>query len=293
MRAWRALKASGTAVLRDGVYLLPAVDGCHETLAAISEQAVKDGATSYLLKVETEDPESFRALFDRSTEFGELLADIKRERGGVSTASAAEAVKQARKLRKTLSQLVAIDYFPGEAQNQVRAALEGLEAQANRAITADEPAAVEGQIERLAVADYRGRIWATRARPWVDRLASAWLITRFIDPDATLQWIATPAECPPDALGFDFDGARFSHVGARVTFETLLDSFDLRTPPLNRVAALVHYLDAGGIEPPEASGVERILAGLRETEMNDDRLFNVAGSVFDGLLAAFVKEGSA
>lgn len=293
MRAWRALKAGGAAVLRDGAYLLPSQSECYETLTAIADQAVKDGATSYLLKVEPHELQSFEALFDRSTEFATLLADIQREQSGVTLDSAADAIKQARKLRKAFGQIVALDYFPGEAQNQVRAALEALEARVSQLSAVDEPTKVDGQVERLLMADFQGRVWATRTRPWVDRLASAWLITRCIDASATLQWIATPADCPSDALGFDFDGARFTHVGGRVTFETLLDSFELRTPALNRIAAVVHYLDTGGIEPPEASGVERILAGLSETELDDDRLFSVAATVFDGLLAAFVKETAA
>jgi hypothetical protein len=78
------------------------------------------------------------------------------------------------------------------------------------------------------------------ASTWVDRLASAWLIRRFIDPGAHLLWLASPADCPPDALGFDFDGATFSHVGVRVTFEVLLPSFGLETPALQRLGALVH-----------------------------------------------------
>jgi hypothetical protein len=93
-----------------------------------------------------------------------------------------------------------------------------------------------------------------------------------------------------DALGFDFDEATFSHVGNRVTFETLQATFELQEPGLNRIAALVHYLDVGGTQPVEAAGVERVLAGLRETITNDDHLLAAASAIFDGLLAGFVKE---
>lgn len=90
--------------------------------------------------------------------------------------------------------------------------------------------------------------------------------------------------------GFDFDDATFSHVGNRVTFETLQASFELQEPGLNRIAALVHYLDIGGIQPVEAAGIERVLAGLRETITHDDHLLAAASAIFDGLLAGFVKE---
>ena len=137
-------------------------------------------------------------------------------------------------------------------------------------LSPDEPHAVAGVIERRHPSDYRQRLWATRRRPWVDRLASAWLIRRFIDPEARIQWLESPADCPGDALGFDFDGATFSHVGSRVTFEVLAASFGLDRPAITKLGLLVHYLDVGGVQPPEATGVETVLAGLREMRQDDD-----------------------
>ena len=144
-----------------------------------------------------------------------------------------------------------------------------------------------GRIAQLQRTHYQGRTWATRARPWVDRLASAWLIRRQIDPQARLLWLAHPQDCPADALGFDFDGATFSHVEGRVTFEVLLASFALEGPALQRLGALVHFLDAGGVQPPEASGVEAVLAGLRASIADDDQLLQAASAVFDALLYHF------
>ena len=104
--------------------------------------------------------------------------------------------------------------------------------------------------------------WVTRAECHVDRTACAWLIRRCIDPEARFLWLKSAADCPKKAVGFDFDGAAFSHVGARVTFETLLAAFDLETPALRRLGVLVHGLDAGGVQPPEAVGVECVLAEI-------------------------------
>ncbi len=124
----------------------------------------------------------------------------------------------------------------------------------------------------------------------VDRLACARLIRRFIDHDAQILWLDRPQDCPANALSFYFAEATFSHVGNRVTFETLQASFELQEPGLNRIAALVHYLDVGGTQAAEAAGVERVLAGLRETITDDDHLLAAASAIFDGLLAGFVKE---
>lgn len=288
MRAWRALRACGAAVLRDGVYLLPQRDATRDTLAKIAADVREQGGSAHLLSSEGDG--DFIPLFDRSAEYGALLADIAASRAAL--VAAGDGARQLRKLRKSLDQLAAIDFFPGEARRQAEAALAEFDAEVQRALSPGEPHSAAGTVPRLALADYRGRVWATRARPWVDRLACAWLIRRHIDPDARLLWLADPADCPADALGFDFDGAAFSHVGARVSFETLLASFGLESPALLRLGALVHFLDVGGVQPAEAAGIERVLAGLRATVADDNHLCAAAAVVFDGLHAAFDLESA-
>ena len=291
MRAWRALKACGAAVLRDGVYVLPDSPGCQPALAAIAADVRGHAGSARLLRAQALDGEDFAPLFDRSAGFGELLAELGALRPSRSGKGADEARRHARRLRKAFDQLAALDFFAGEAQRQTAAALQALEAAVAQAQSPGEPRAqARDGVPRLVRAAYRGRVWATRRRPWVDRLASAWLIRRCIDPEARFVWLKSPADCPKKALGFDFDGATFSHVGARVTFETLLAAFDLETPALRRLGVLVHGLDAGGVQPPEAAGVERVLAGMREAITDDDRLLLAAAGVFEGLLVAFEKE---
>lgn len=287
MRAWRALKASGAAVLRDGVYLLPERENCRATLDSVARDVLAAGGTALVLGIVPPEGTTFAPLFARHEDYAALLADIAQAQDGLKAATAAETLKQARKLRKTYSGIAETDYFPGEARRQAEAALTELDSAIAGALSPDEPKPAKTAIAQLHRADFRGRLWATRQRPWVDRLASAWLIRRCIDPEARLLWLASPADCPPEALGFDFDGAAFSHVGARVTFEVLLASFALETPALSRLGALVHFLDVGGVQPPEADGIESALAGLRQTIADDDQLLATAGSIFDGLLAAF------
>ncbi len=289
MRAWRSLKASGAAVLRDGVYLMPDRDDCQHTLDTVAADVRAAEGTALVVRLEEPTNGNFVALFDRSADFATLLSDIATAREGLSPDAANEALKQARKLRKAFTNLAAIDFFPGEAQKQADEALRDLEQRAAWALSPDEPHPVNDAIARLRIQDYQGRVWATRQRPWVDRLACAWLIRRHIDPQAKLLWLNTPADCPADALGFDFDGATFTHVGARVSFEVLLASFGLETPALQRFGALVHFLDVGGVQPPEASGIESTLAGLRDTITDDDQLLALASAIFDGLMASFEK----
>lgn len=287
MRAWRGLKASGAAVLRDGVYLMPERPACRTVLETVAWDVTSAGGSAYVLRLEEPEGANFIALFDRRDDYKALLAEAATAFGLLTLDTAPDVHKQARKLRKALTSLANIDFFAGEAQKQADAALQDLELAVARLLSPDEPHAVAGVIPCLPIGDHQGRTWATRRRPWVDRLACAWLIRRFIDPQARLLWLETPADCPPDALGFDFDGATFSHVGARVSFEVMLASFGLGDPALQRLGALVHFLDVGGVQPAEAAGIESVLAGLRETVADDDQLLAASSTVFDGLLSTF------
>lgn len=286
MRAWRTLKACGAAVLRDGVYLMPARAECEATLAGVAQDVTAHSGSAYLMRAAPAMADvELQALFDRAGDYALLLQETDRARAQLDTDTVMDVFKQLRKLKKMQAQIAGIDFFPGEASRQVAHALQTLESDANRVLSPGEPTRNDGEIAVLDATQYQGRLWATRARPWVDRLSSAWLIRRFIDPQARMLWLRTPADCPAQALGFDFDGATFSHVGARVTFETLLASFALQSAGLQQMAGIVHYLDAGGIQPPEAAGLERILAGLRQTHVDDDVLLDEACRVFDALLA--------
>lgn len=233
------------------------------------------------------------ALFDRSSDHANLLAEVTQAHAALQVGNLADTTKLARKLRKAFGALVDIDFFPAEAQRQTHAALQRLELALARTLSPDEPRDGNGEaadIARRNPADFVGRVWATRRRPWVDRLACAWLIRRFIDPQAQLLWLDSAADCPPTALGFDFDGATFSHTAGLVSFEVMVASFGLSPGPLSplaRLGQLVHYLDAGGVQPPEATGVEAVLAGLRNSITDDDALLACACSVLDGLLTNF------
>lgn len=286
-RAWRALKASGAAVLRDGVYLMPERESCRATLEGLASEVRDGGGGAHVLRVEQPEDANFAAMFDRGRDFAALLSEVDRVKQRLATDPAQEVMRQTRKLRKSFSNLIATDFFPSEAQPQVDQALCELELACERALSPDEPQAHDGRIACLDITDYQGRLWATRERPWVDRLASAWLVQRSIDPQARILWLVRPTDCPPDALGFDFDGATFSHMGSRVTFEVLAASFGLDQPAMTRLGLLVHYLDVGGVQPPEAAGIESVLNGMRENNSNDDQLLLAASAVFDGLLTSF------
>lgn len=281
MRVWRAIKTLGCATLRDGVYLLPLNVQTDEALRALAGEVRTAGGSAEVLRIVTDAAQqaAFLRLFDRSEEYGRLLAGIRATLNN-------PAPKAAHALRREFNAIAATDHFPGDARRQVETALAEL-----TAIASGEPRPGHGAICRLASADFQGRTWATRQNLWVDRMASGWLIRRFIDRKAKFLWLENPKKCPKSALGFDFDGATFTHVDDRVSFEVLAISFGLDADPaIARIAAIVHCLDVGGAPVAEAAGIEAVLAGLRTAAPNDDKRLAEAARVFDSLYNNYTQE---
>jgi hypothetical protein len=292
LRVWRALKALGCGSLRDGVHVLP------EPQAALFGPLVAEvrshGGQAGVFELSTDDEaqrSELRALFDRTEGYREWCADAQALAAALPALEETEARRRWRGVAEALQALRRIDYYPGAAAEQAQAELDALRQALDARFSRGEPVAQAAHgLPRLDRRKFQGRRWATRARPWVDRLACAWLIRRFIDPEARFLWLADPAgstPAPRGALGFDYDGARFTHVGSRVSFEVLAASFGLDADPrLQRIARAVHFLDVGGIPVPEAAGLEAVLSGLREVHADDDRLAVAAAAVFDALHAA-------
>jgi hypothetical protein len=289
LRVWRALKTLGCGSLRDGVYVLP--DAQSALFDPLVSEVRAHGGQASVLELSTRD-ESQRAevlsLFDRTEAYSQWRKDAQSLAAALPALEETEARRRWRGIAEALQALRRVDYYPGGAAEQAQAELDALRQAVDTRFSRGEPVAQPPHgIPRLEVRKFQGKRWATRARPWVDRLACAWLIRRFIDPRARFVWLADPARAPRGVLGFDYDGARFTHVGARVSFEVLLASFGLDGHArLQRLAAAVRYLDAGGIPVAEAAGLESVLAGLRELHADDDALVAAAAAVFDALHAA-------
>ncbi len=292
LRVWRALKAMGCGALRDGVHVLPA------SQTVLFEPVVADvqshGGHASVLDLSTTNEEQrteLLALFDRADAYAQWSRDAQSFGDDLSSLSEADARRHWRHLAETRLALGKIDYYPGEAAAQADETLEALRQSLESHFSPGEPAAQPTHsIERLDLRKFQRKRWVTRARPWVDRLASAWLIKRFIDNDARFVWLSDPdgaAPAPRGSVGFDYNGARFTHVGLRVSFEVLMASFGLDDDaPLQRIARIVRYLDVGGIAVPEAAGLEAVLAGLRAVHKKDEHLRLAAATVFDALYAA-------
>jgi len=232
--------------------------------------------------------DAYRALFDRTDDYAELFKTLAVSRKTLTGLTPQEIKRVLRKSRRDYEAVRAIDYFPNDSTTQAEAVWMDFINVAETLLCPGEPHAIDATIPQRDPAAYQGRTWATRHRLWVDRVASAWLIHHFIDRKARFLWLHTPADCPPDALGFDFDSAAFTHIGDRVTFEVLLASFGLEQDRgLLRIGAMVHALDVGGAFVAEASGFEAMLAGVRQRTTDDDLLLSEMSVVLDALHAYF------
>jgi hypothetical protein len=290
VRVWRALKATGAGTLRDGVYLLPAMAATAGDLWDIEKAIREGGAEAHMLVVKARDEaqeRSFRNLFNRSELYEDVLRSLKEARKTIRTAAEAELHRTLRGLEQQLRGIKAGDFFPDGAGERASKALEGLRLEVERHLSPGEPVARPEDIRRQAVEKFQGKAWATRKRPWVDRLATAWLVLRFVDPAARFVWIDTPARSPRNAIGFDFDGATFSHIDGKVTFEVVAETFGLSDDKaLKAIGDLVHYVDVGGIPVDEAAGVEAVVRGLQSQHEDDDALLAASLPLFDSLYAA-------
>ncbi|MDP3224268.1 MAG: chromate resistance protein, partial [Rubrivivax sp.] len=222
LRVWRALKALGCASLRDGVFVLP--DAQAVMFDPLITEVRAHGGQASVLDLSTRDEtqrEELLALFDRAEAYSLWRQEAQSLAAALPALEETEARRRWRGTAEALQSLRRIDYYPGAAAEQAQAELDALRQALDARFSRGEPVARAAHgIPRLDPRKFQGKRWATRARPWVDRLACAWLIRRFIDPKARFVWLADPAgstPAPRGALGFDYDGARFTHVGSRVS----------------------------------------------------------------------------
>src|SRR5262249_28015393 len=188
---------------------------------------------------------------DRTTEYAEVIERLDGLKRTLAKLEETEARQQLAGIAREVATIVARDFFSSEPRKQIESAMTDAEAALNARFAPDEPRTSHRKLRERNRKEYQGRTWATREHLWIDRVASAWLIRRFIDPDARFLWLKKPKDCPKRAVGFDFDGAEFTHVDSKVTFEVLLISFRLdEDPGLARLGVLGTHLDVGALPHP-------------------------------------------
>jgi hypothetical protein len=294
MRIWRGLKVAGAALMRDGVYVLPETQDFQQLFEEQTRAIRAASGTAHILHFEAESSEqeaALIALFDRTADYREFITRLQAWRKTLPKLTELEARKTLALITREVAATVTSDLFPGDPQEQMHSGLAEAEAAINARFSPGEPRPAHRKIPRYEIKDFQGKTWATREHMWIDRVCSAWLIHRFIDPKAKFLWLKHIKSKPKRTLGFDFDGAEFTHVDAKVTFEVLLISFGLdHDLALTRLGSLVHFLDVGGIPVAEAPGFAAIVAGARAIHANDRALLNGVGPMLDGLYETYRRE---
>jgi hypothetical protein len=189
--------------------------------------------------------------------------------------------------RQRVAAIEQIDFFGAPGRDRVASLLRQLEDKLPAPST--EPRVSDASRKNLR--DYAGRVWVTRPRPGVDRMASAWLISRFIDPKARFGFAASPDGVPRGAQPFDMFGVEFSHRGDRCTFETLCAMFAITDPAVERVGTIVHDLDLKDerFGAPEAATVGVLIDGLQLSVADDQALLSKGMTLFESLYRSFAR----
>jgi hypothetical protein len=250
-------------------------------------------------RVETMPDEEIVALFGRRKamdyrRLGEALAAIERKidgaRQGGGAATAKTLLVRIARLERNFEEARGTDFFASAAGQELGNRIERVQAAVRDLAGAAQRAPHSTGIPLQHPDAYRGRRWVTRRAPFVDRMASAWLIRTFIDPEATFGFIDEEevAATGTDAVAFDVRGGAFTHVEDLCTFEVLVRSFELQGPALAKIVEIVHDLDLRDdrYRRAEAAGVEEILEGVRQTARDDNEALERGMAVFEMLYAA-------
>jgi hypothetical protein len=286
MRVLRTLESLGAAVMREGVYLLPDTPANRQSLETLADYIAKVNGTAHVMQVSSVSPAQHLALvrlFDRSARYENLIKTVESLRVGFGHSDPSAISRVVHKQRREFESIAALDFFPSEARSRAEQALAKADAEVRKLLfPAQEPAALAPGEALL------GRIWVTRKPLWADRLACAWLIRRFVDPEAKVTFLEKTQPLVADSIAFGFEGAHFANSETRVTYEEMLVKLDLaKNPALIKIASIVHFLEIRGTPVAEAAGVQTLLQGAQRRSNSEAELLREAEKTFDLLYEAY------
>lgn len=298
MKIWRRLTQAGALPFKGAAYILPHREEHYEFcqwLVLEAERMGGEAAFVHVEKIETMHDREIIDLFNSQRErdyqdIGGMLEGLERKIQSIKKGSNIHGGKkiseQLYKLLKKFEATRTIDFFSSKAGTAIKKRIEALQDELkgiDRVYAGiRSPAIVPKRIE-----DYQGKTWVTRKRPFVDRMASAWLIRKFIDPVASFEFIDEKevTHLDKDAVAFDVMGGEFTHIGDMCTFEVLIKSFNLTDRRIKKIATIVHEIDIKDdkFRTPEAKGIEEILAGIRKTSKSDKDALERGMAIFEML----------
>ena len=293
VKTGRHLARIGAVAIKNSVYALPLDEETQEDFQWVLREIVKGGGDGSILEARFIDglsDEQVVGLFQtaREADYRELASDVRTvaatfpRRGGVPEERRADLARQVARARQRATELAAIDFFGAPGREVVEGLLSGMEA---RMRTVEGTQAARSSLD---VAQHRGRTWVTRTGIKVDRMASAWLIRKFIDPAARFKFVPAKGYRPEEGeLRFDMFEAEFTHEGELCTFEVLVERFGIADPALRAIAEIVHDIDVKDAKygREEAPGIGQLVAGIAAAHPEDEARLARGAALFDDLYA--------
>jgi hypothetical protein len=300
VKIWRRLQGIGAVAVKNAVHVLPMSEEAQEDFEWLLREIEEGGGEAFLCEARLIDglsDQEIRALFDRArdADYAQVSKDArlmtKSLRPKAKTSALADARAQVARLRKRLAEIVAIDFFGAIGRETAEGAIRTLEARLN------EDADVRGKDTAQSAARppeaLRNRTWVTREGVYVDRIASAWLIRRFIDPEARFKFVSGKGyRAKEGELRFDMFEAEFTHEGDKCTFEVLLDRGGLKDGALRAIAEIIHDIDLkdGKFGRTEVAGIRTLMEGIGAATQDDAQRLARGAEVFNDLYEYFRKK---
>jgi hypothetical protein len=300
VKIWRRLQGIGAIAVKNAVHVLPMNEETQEDFEWLLREIEEGGGEAFVCEARLVDglsDQEIRALFDkaRDADYAQVVKDAralaKSLRPNAKTSGLADVRAQVARLRKRLAEIVAIDFFGAIGRETAEAMIRTLEARLN------EDADVRGKDTAPSAArppeTLRNRTWVTREGVYTDRIASAWLIRRFIDPEARFKFVSGKGYRPKEGeLRFDMFEAEFTHEGDKCTFEVLLDRCGLKDAALRAIAEIIHDIDLkdGKFGRTEVAGIRTLIEGIGVTTSDDTQRIARGTEVFNDLYEYFRKK---
>jgi hypothetical protein len=300
VKIWRRLQGIGAIAVKNAVHALPMSEGTQEDFEWLLREIVEGGGEAFLCETRLIDglsDEEVRKLFDqaRDTDYQEIAKEAraltKSLRPNMKSEAVSERRVQAARLRKRLAEVVEIDFFGAIGREGAESGLAELEARLSKDVSGMRNENVDPKASALAA--LRDRTWVTRQGVHVDRIGSAWLIRRFIDPDARFKFVSGKGYRPVEGeLRFDMFQAEFTHEGDKCTFEVLLERVATKDPALRAIAEIIHDIDLkdNKFGRDESVGVRTLIDGIALTAKDDLERIARGTEVFNSLYEAFGKK---
>jgi hypothetical protein len=298
VKVWRRLQALGAVTVKNSVYVLPAGEQAQEDFEWLLKEISDGGGEGMICEARLVDgltDEDVRNLFNkaRAEDYAEMSKEARALHvlvgSGVDGNQRAELRSKLLRLRGDLERVVALDFFGADGRETMEGLLAGIETKLRKEENVPEP----DQAQEPAVGDIgalKGRVWVTRRGVFVDRIASAWLIRRFIDPDAKFKFVPAKGYTPsPGELRFDMYDGEFTHEGDHCTFEVLIARAGLADPALAAIGEIVHDIDLKDAKfaRVEASGIASVIESIAAANKDDARRLERGAAVLDDLYQLF------